>query len=48
MRRTIMDNSGAVSLEEVPDPDLVHDDDAIVRIAASCVSGSDLHGYHGG
>ena len=48
MRATIMANSGAVTLEEVPDPGLVHDDDAIVRITASCVCGSDLHPYHRG
>ncbi|MGI4893958.1 MAG: zinc-binding dehydrogenase [Janthinobacterium lividum] len=48
MRATIMDNSGSVSLQEVPDPELVHDDDAIVRITASCVCGSDLHPYHSG
>ena len=48
MRATIMADSGSVSLEEVPDPELVHDDDAVVRITASCVCGSDLHGYHRG
>jgi threonine dehydrogenase-like Zn-dependent dehydrogenase len=48
MRATIMAENGSVSLEEVPDPELVHDDDAIVRITASCVCGSDLHPYHRG
>lgn len=48
MRATIMDNSGSVTLEEVPDPDLVHDDDVVVRVIASCVCGSDLHPYHRG
>jgi threonine dehydrogenase-like Zn-dependent dehydrogenase len=43
-----MGNSGSVSLEEVPDPELIHDTDAIVRITASCVCGSDLHAYHRG
>jgi threonine dehydrogenase-like Zn-dependent dehydrogenase len=43
-----MANSGSVSLEEVPDPELIHDTDAIVRITASCVCGSDLHAYHRG
>ena len=36
-----------VELVEKPDPELLAPDDAIVRITASGVCGSDLHIYHG-
>src|SRR5690606_24887660 len=36
-----------IRFEEVPDPVLRADDDAIVRVVASCVCGSDLWGYRG-
>src|SRR3954451_15700999 len=38
---------GRVTVEERPDPTLVAADDAVVRIDASGVCGSDLHIYHG-
>lgn len=36
-----------IRFEEAPDPVLLTDDDAIVRVVASCVCGSDLWGYRG-
>jgi threonine dehydrogenase-like Zn-dependent dehydrogenase len=30
-----------------PDPEILHPDDAIVRVTRSCICGSDLHLYHG-
>lgn len=36
-----------IRFEEVPDPVLLADDDAIVRVVASCVCGSDLWPYRG-
>src|SRR3954470_648995 len=38
---------GEVRLEERPEPELVERDDAIVRVEATGVCGSDLHIYHG-
>jgi 2-desacetyl-2-hydroxyethyl bacteriochlorophyllide A dehydrogenase len=38
---------GEVRLEERPEPELLAADDAIVRISATGVCGSDLHIYHG-
>ncbi len=35
------------SCEEVPEPELQHPQDAIVRVEASGICGSDLHIYHG-
>ena len=38
---------GEVRVEERPEPDLLERDDAIVRVEATGVCGSDLHIYHG-
>ena len=38
---------GRVEVEERPEPELLASDDAIVRIEASGICGSDLHIYHG-
>src|SRR5436189_4895065 len=38
---------GRVEVEERPDPELQAPDDALVRVEASGVCGSDLHIYHG-
>src|ERR671922_2618608 len=38
---------GEVRLEERPEPELAERDDAIVRVEAAGVCGSDLHIYHG-
>jgi 2-desacetyl-2-hydroxyethyl bacteriochlorophyllide A dehydrogenase len=38
---------GDVRVEEVPDPEPVASDDAVVRVEATGICGSDLHIYHG-
>ena len=38
---------GRVAVEERPDPELAAPDDAIVRVEATGICGSDLHIYHG-
>src|SRR3954470_7755317 len=38
---------GEVQLEERPEPELIERDDAVVRVEATGVCGSDLHIYHG-
>src|SRR3954447_21964722 len=38
---------GDVLLEERPDPELIAGDDAVVRVGATGICGSDLHIYHG-
>jgi 2-desacetyl-2-hydroxyethyl bacteriochlorophyllide A dehydrogenase len=38
---------GEVRVEERPDPELAASDDAIVRVEATGICGSDLHIYHG-
>src|SRR5262249_52862242 len=38
---------GEVRIDDVPEPELLASDDAIVRVEASGICGSDLHIYHG-
>lgn len=45
MRATVLHGGFDVRLEDVPDPVIVEATDAIVRVLASCICGSDLWGY---
>ena len=36
-----------VRIDEKPDPEILHPQDAIVRVTRSCICGSDLHLYNG-
>jgi 2-desacetyl-2-hydroxyethyl bacteriochlorophyllide A dehydrogenase len=47
MRAVTFQAPGEVRLEERPEPELLARDDAIVRVEASGICGSDLHIYHG-
>jgi 2-desacetyl-2-hydroxyethyl bacteriochlorophyllide A dehydrogenase len=47
MRAVTFQAPGEVRIEEKPDPELESPGDAIVRVDASGVCGSDLHIYHG-
>ncbi|MHB1171036.1 MAG: zinc-dependent alcohol dehydrogenase family protein [Lacisediminihabitans sp.] len=47
MRATVIHGTRDVRLEEVPDPVLSTGGDAIVRVVAACVCGSDLWPYRG-
>src|SRR5690348_10820026 len=47
MRAVTFQEPGVVSVEERPEPELIEPDDAIVRIEATGVCGSDLHIFHG-
>ncbi|HWB69274.1 MAG TPA: alcohol dehydrogenase catalytic domain-containing protein [Solirubrobacterales bacterium] len=47
MRAVTFQAPGEVRVEEKPDPELIAADDAIVRVQASGICGSDLHIYHG-
>lgn len=47
MRAVTFQAPGEVRVDEVPDPTILASDDAVVRIDASGVCGSDLHIYHG-
>ncbi|MFE5894468.1 alcohol dehydrogenase catalytic domain-containing protein [Streptomyces sp. NPDC056462] len=45
MRATLMYGAGDVRVENVPDPELQSPTDAVVRVTASCICGSDLWPY---
>ncbi|SER55760.1 zinc-dependent alcohol dehydrogenase family protein [Actinokineospora terrae] len=47
MRGTVLHGTGDVRLEDMPEPGVWRATDAVVRVVASCVCGSDLWGYRG-
>ena len=47
MKAVVYQGPFSVSVEEVPDPELQHPNDVIVKITSSCICGSDLHMYEG-
>ena len=47
MRAVTFQAPGVVSVEERPEPEIVDPEDAVVRIEATGVCGSDLHIFHG-
>src|SRR4051794_1035308 len=47
MRATTIHGPGDIRVEEVPDPAITLPTDAVVRVAAGCICGSDLWGYRG-
>jgi threonine dehydrogenase-like Zn-dependent dehydrogenase len=47
MRATVLYGERDIRLDEVPDPELSTGGDAIVRVVAACVCGSDLWPYRG-
>ncbi len=47
MRATILHAARDIRLDDVSDPQILDDGDAIVRVVASCVCGSDLWPYRG-
>jgi threonine dehydrogenase-like Zn-dependent dehydrogenase len=47
MRGVVMYGPGDVRVEEREDPVIVEPTDAIIRLAATCICGSDLWPYRG-
>jgi threonine dehydrogenase-like Zn-dependent dehydrogenase len=47
MRATVWSGRNSVQVENVPDPKILNDRDAIVRITSTAICGSDLHLYDG-
>jgi threonine dehydrogenase-like Zn-dependent dehydrogenase len=47
MRGVVLTGPGDVRVEERADPEIVEPTDAIVRVTAACVCGSDLWPYRG-
>jgi threonine dehydrogenase-like Zn-dependent dehydrogenase len=47
MKATVWNGRNSVQVEEVPDPQIMNGQDAIVRITSTSICGSDLHLYDG-
>ena len=47
MRAVVYQGPFSVAVEQVPDPEIKHPNDVIVKITSSCICGSDLHMYEG-
>jgi threonine dehydrogenase-like Zn-dependent dehydrogenase len=47
VRVAVMTAPGKVHVEDRPDPQIIEPTDAIVRLAATCICGSDLWPYRG-
>ncbi len=47
MRATVLNGPRDIVVDDVPDPTLVMPTDAVVRVVAACVCGSDLWSYRG-
>lgn len=47
MRATVLHGPGDIRFEEVPEPKILKPTDAIIKLAATCVCGSDLWPYRG-
>src|SRR6266567_4252832 len=47
MLGTVIHAPGDIRIEDVPDPQIIHPTDAIIRTVATCVCGSDLWDYRG-
>lgn len=47
MRAVVSGGKGRVVVTDVPDPELTHPDQAIVRVTRTAICGSDLHLVHG-
>jgi len=47
VRGAVLHAPGDVRIEQLPDPEIVEPTDAIIRISATCVCGSDLWPYRG-
>ena len=45
MRATLIHGAGDVRVEDVPDPSIRTATDAVVRVTASCICGTDLHPF---
>ena len=47
MRATVLYRAGDIRYEEVADPKILKPTDAIIKLSASCICGSDLWPYRG-
>lgn len=47
MRAVVWNGTGKVDVQQVPDPQVINPGDAIIKVTAACICGSDLHLFDG-
>ena len=47
MKAVVYKGPFSVAVEDVPDPEIKHPNDVIVKVTSTCICGSDLHMYEG-
>lgn len=47
MKATVLHGPGDIRYESVNDPKIIHPTDAIIKLSATCICGSDLWPYRG-
>lgn len=47
MKALVWNGTGNVDVQQVPDPKIINPSDAIIKVSAACICGSDLHLYNG-
>src|SRR5690349_20678375 len=47
MKAVVFHRPGKVQVDEVPDPQIEHSEDVILRVTSTAICGSDLHIYNG-
>ena len=47
MRAVVMHEPGNITVEDMPMPSILEPTDAIIKLAATCICGSDLWPYRG-
>jgi len=47
MKAVVYKGPFSVAVEDVPDPQILHPNDVIVKVTSTCICGSDLHMYEG-
>ena len=47
MKAVVFHRPGKVQVDDVPDPEIEHPEDIILRVTSTAICGSDLHIYNG-
>lgn len=47
MKAVVYEKPFSVTVKTVPEPKILHPNDAIVKVTTTCICGSDLHMYEG-
>ena len=47
MKKAVFIKEGQVAIQDAPMPEIIEQDDAVIRVVRTCVCGSDLWAYRG-